>query len=927
MKIYKQHLKIFISIIVFIVFSSSIYGLEISKKNSTEISSSAFQTDENIMVNPAMIQHLRLLKQKQSQTIDKAESKNSVFPTEFERPDRHSWLPTNSPSFLKDLRNPIKPNSGQSSRNIIEILFNGSADTSYTIGDSLIITITFSDGEDSARIGAYLDNGDGVFSDSSDIWGFDKGDLMLVDNDIDDENPAIGIYEISFSVDPSMGGENMMPFILEGASIFFTATDGGGTSTSHLSINGMDSFYSISGAVLPATNNYIVIAIPSWAMGMDNNQGPSEVWVGVTDTSGSYSIHLQEPGEYILMATDLFDVTNPQLFSAFFFQIVNVVDTLTEVNIGLVEANSWVAGRILDQAGLPMADITVWAENGPTYTETITDDGGFYNLGVMTWNDPFGYGMMETMWTINVDDNDLWPDYMIPEDRNVFVNVGEATNIPEVTHFTLYANDTNITGTIEFPPDMDIGCFGIFTYHPGGQVMNWIYFCDDGIISPMNYTLPVSSFLDDLGNYWVGLWMDMGPENLISVPNGYQTFSGATDISFELVMANASLEGQVYSSWDQMPIDYAWVSVYNDSVEFGTHTGMEGYFSIPVLGDMWYNLDVYVEGFEPFYMDSIYIGIDENLWLDIPLDNGGSNFSGPELYVVEDVPNDQGNRVRLQWTAGNPGWWDYFTGYSVWRHVSGTDQPLWDFIRTVPWHGYGDYSTIVPTLGNATPMDTTWSIFIVTAHTEDPNFFLDSNPMLGFSVDNLHPSPPLGLQASLGDENNQVELSWRPVHVPDFDYFTIYRGLEPGFITEEAYDYTIDTLYIDSDVSTSETFYYRVSAMDFNGNESVPSNEVSASLLGTGSEVFIPQQFDLAQNYPNPFNPVTTISYDLPQASKVTLIIYDILGNQISILVNDVLPAGRYLQKLDASDFSSGIYFYRIEAEGCGQTRKMMILK
>ena len=131
------------------------------------------------------------------------------------------------------------------------------------------------------------------------------------------------------------------------------------------------------------------------------------------------------------------------------------------------------------------------------------------------------------------------------------------------------------------------------------------------------------------------------------------------------------------------------------------------------------------------------------------------------------------------------------------------------------------------------------------------------------------------------------------------------------------------------------TYYYVVTAMDFNGNESGYSNEAGVDLLGTGDETLIPDKYGLSQNYPNPFNPVTTITYDLPQDSRVTLTVYDILGNEVRTLVNDNLPAGQYRQKLDASDMTSGIYFFRIDAHpknggqtgAFRQTRKMMILK
>ncbi|MFO7446478.1 MAG: YCF48-related protein [Ignavibacteriaceae bacterium] len=88
-----------------------------------------------------------------------------------------------------------------------------------------------------------------------------------------------------------------------------------------------------------------------------------------------------------------------------------------------------------------------------------------------------------------------------------------------------------------------------------------------------------------------------------------------------------------------------------------------------------------------------------------------------------------------------------------------------------------------------------------------------------------------------------------------------------------------------------------------------------------------PDVFYLLQNFPNPFNPATTISYQIPQAQFVTLKIYDVLGREIITLVNDEKPAGSYEVKFDGSMLSSGVYFYRLEAGGYVDTKKLLLLK
>ncbi|MFC2093521.1 YCF48-related protein [Bacteroidota bacterium] len=89
----------------------------------------------------------------------------------------------------------------------------------------------------------------------------------------------------------------------------------------------------------------------------------------------------------------------------------------------------------------------------------------------------------------------------------------------------------------------------------------------------------------------------------------------------------------------------------------------------------------------------------------------------------------------------------------------------------------------------------------------------------------------------------------------------------------------------------------------------------------------IPEGFSLYQNYPNPFNPVTTIRFDLHNSSYSKLIIYNILGKEIATLVNEKLSVGSYEVNWNASEYPSGVYFYKLITEEFTNTRKMILLK
>jgi len=89
----------------------------------------------------------------------------------------------------------------------------------------------------------------------------------------------------------------------------------------------------------------------------------------------------------------------------------------------------------------------------------------------------------------------------------------------------------------------------------------------------------------------------------------------------------------------------------------------------------------------------------------------------------------------------------------------------------------------------------------------------------------------------------------------------------------------------------------------------------------------IPEKFSLTQNFPNPFNPVTTINFSIPAESNVKLTVYDMIGKEVITLVNEKLNAGSYNAEFNGSEFASGTYFYKLEASGFSEIKKMVLIK
>lgn len=98
-------------------------------------------------------------------------------------------------------------------------------------------------------------------------------------------------------------------------------------------------------------------------------------------------------------------------------------------------------------------------------------------------------------------------------------------------------------------------------------------------------------------------------------------------------------------------------------------------------------------------------------------------------------------------------------------------------------------------------------------------------------------------------------------------------------------------------------------------------------VVALGAAGAVPSSFALQQNYPNPFNPTTQISFDLPQASRVELSVYNVLGQKVETLIDGAMDAGTHQIEWNGDGNSSGIYFYRLQADNFSATKKMMMLK
>lgn len=188
-------------------------------------------------------------------------------------------------------------------------------------------------------------------------------------------------------------------------------------------------------------------------------------------------------------------------------------------------------------------------------------------------------------------------------------------------------------------------------------------------------------------------------------------------------------------------------------------------------------------------------------------------------------------------------------------------------------------------------------------------------------------APPRNLKASVS--GSTINLSWDPPVSGNILSYNLYRSpITPVIVNSQNLIFnSLENLCTDQIIMTGSIYYYTVTAV-YNNGESMPSNEVSVNLTDVLLvDDKVPNEYFLFQNYPNPFNSTTAIRYQITNAGKVILKVYDIFGKEISTLINGFQNVGIYKVSLNAGNLSSGIYFYKLETNSYIKTKKMTLMK
>ena len=238
----------------------------------------------------------------------------------------------------------------------------------------------------------------------------------------------------------------------------------------------------------------------------------------------------------------------------------------------------------------------------------------------------------------------------------------------------------------------------------------------------------------------------------------------------------------------------------------------------------------------------------------------------------------------------------------------------WEGSFVVDWESFTDYTTDITAHAN---VDESGTPATSGTGNKEIEIILDCEDVLPVELSSF----------SVSVINDLAQLNWETATEINNYGFEIQRKSEiedwskVGFV--EGYGNSNSPKYYsftDASVSKKGTYSYRLKQIDIDGQYEY-SDVVNVTLN------IADIRYQLNQNYPNPFNPTTTISFTLPEQTNVKLTIYNVFGEEITTIVNDVKDAGTHNIIFTAQNLASGMYYYTIETENYSATKKLILLK
>ncbi|UCH62148.1 MAG: carboxypeptidase regulatory-like domain-containing protein [Fidelibacterota bacterium] len=431
----------------------------------------------------------------------------------------------------------------------ISVLINGVKDATIPQGDDLVIQVTFSAGQIEAYADMWIDmDADKALDDTVDLNLADieegGGGGTIIDGDFEDEDPTVGVYQITMPADDGPGG-------VAGLRVLAVVTDSLGADTAAAFIEPEVTDWSVSGTVTPNVANVLIGAFP-WGE-MSSDEGPEgQPRMTVTNPDGTYQLYVPEAGFYEIFSFDFLGAQKGLLPDTSYHEVDLTATTahLTSYDFTFAAPTSFIEGFVYDQDDFPVPGVMVYVEGeGGPGMGAETNDAGFYSIGALPgWH------------RIGVDKSVL-PDYMIPPGEEVFV----AEHATEIMNFTLYETNATISGTVTLDdialPGLEIGAWG----DPVGYSRSMTNV--DG-----NYILQVSSRVDEWG---YNVWPEDQPDSTYFMDKLWEIPPGASGVNIHFMTAAGGIAGVVTDATSGDTLWDVHIMVLETTTDAEYHTGVD----------------------------------------------------------------------------------------------------------------------------------------------------------------------------------------------------------------------------------------------------------------------------------------------------------------------------------------------------------------
>ncbi|MBU8870179.1 MAG: T9SS type A sorting domain-containing protein [Gemmatimonadales bacterium] len=797
-----------------------------------------------------------------------------------------------------------------------------------------------------------------------------------------DENPGLQVIDISDPANPTLMGTCDTPGQALGVTVSgrhaFVADGSSGLQvieiTDYITPTGCGDYNTLGEAyTLTVSGDYAYVADGTSGLQiLDIHDPANPILLGTCDTpfrvynveiSGDYAF--ASDSAWGVQIIDISDPTNPT--------IARTYDTPGEphglaISGDFAVVADWSDGYLILDVSDPVNPTLLAADNSLPFTWDVAIEGnnayfasGAYGLRVIDISDPtnpLSRGACDTPGYAT--DIAISGNYAYIADQYEGIQVMDISNPGKPTLIGNYdtpgrAMGVTVSGNYAFAADYDFGLQVIDISNP--RIPTFLGTWDtpgyaEGVVVSGDH-----AYVGDLRSGMQVIQVFNGGPNLDGNVGRSLNLNESDDnilrVRMETVQNEAvqwDLSANNGGNWQGMVPDGNW----NKVIAPGSDLSWRSTLTREEPGDTPEVLDLQIDWLvaDPSIEDIVDVPDDDGGWVQLDFLRSGRDFLDETVYGILDyeiwrrVNNDaliatlnSASSLPTAKNAGgnNPGLSGVpvvtYHGSTYIQSPSGladTSFPpgTWELVATDSAVQQDIYSFIVPTVADSTATGINYSVFVAVACTATPSIFYVSEPDSGYSVDSVAPGVPTSITA--GYQASGVALDWDDAPETDVEFYHVYRDVDPGFVPSAGNLLAEVSASAWTDPTADPwAYYYKITAVDFSGNESEDGSPTSVSGIQGGD---VPTKTALLGAVPNPFNPSAKLSFELATAGHVRLKVFDAAGRLVRTLVDEHHAAGRHDQVWNGQDSagrmcSAGVYLYRLEAADFIETKRMVLIK